>query len=262
MAYLLAWDTSTLQALVSLSQLTQGDAHLVDSVQMSAEAKHSENLLFTLDRMLSKNNLTMESISALGLGVGPGSFTGLRIGIATARGLLMAHPHLKCVSTSSLALLENQGLSIVQPEIKATDRILSLTHSTKTELYFRESELDPSSRHPRALSEWTGTLSETFDILRSNPKQDYILIEDSPIFWNESDLQTKKELETNGNLKRQITTKSTPEALHLVCSDLLIQGQLTKVENLVPNYARLSAPEKRLQELQRKDPDHSWKTLK
>jgi len=48
-------------------------------------------LLPALDRLLRERGLGFEDVSAIGVGIGPGSFTSVRIGIATARGLAQAH---------------------------------------------------------------------------------------------------------------------------------------------------------------------------
>ena len=49
--------------------------------------RHSAELLPELDRLLTAAGRRYEDIDAICIGVGPGTFTGLRIGIATARGL-------------------------------------------------------------------------------------------------------------------------------------------------------------------------------
>lgn len=52
----------------------------------------AENLLPQIDALLKKANVTIKDIQALAVGVGPGSFTGIRIAIATAKGLASVLP--------------------------------------------------------------------------------------------------------------------------------------------------------------------------
>ena len=48
---------------------------------------HAEILLPLIDRLLGRAGLTLAEISALAVAIGPGSFTGLRIGLSTVKGL-------------------------------------------------------------------------------------------------------------------------------------------------------------------------------
>ena len=51
---------------------------------------HSETLMPMIDRALTTCACTMEDITAIAVTVGPGSFTGLRIGMGTVKGLSLA----------------------------------------------------------------------------------------------------------------------------------------------------------------------------
>lgn len=51
---------------------------------------HSKRLLATLDRVMSECQVTWEAIDAIAISLGPGSFTGLRIGLSTVKGLSLA----------------------------------------------------------------------------------------------------------------------------------------------------------------------------
>ncbi len=51
---------------------------------------HSEKLLPMIDEVLKEAAITLRNVNAVALSIGPGSFTGLRIGLSTAKGLAMA----------------------------------------------------------------------------------------------------------------------------------------------------------------------------
>ena len=51
---------------------------------------HSERLMPLLDRVLAESGIEREEVEAVAVAAGPGSFTGLRIGVSTARGLAQA----------------------------------------------------------------------------------------------------------------------------------------------------------------------------
>jgi len=58
--------------------------------QLSSERAHASDLLPLLDRLLGELDRRPDTIEALFVGTGPGSYTGLRVGIATALGLARA----------------------------------------------------------------------------------------------------------------------------------------------------------------------------
>ena len=60
---------------------------LIGETRLERRAGHSEALLPHLDRMLREAALGPGDLTAIGVSAGPGSFTGLRVGIATAAGL-------------------------------------------------------------------------------------------------------------------------------------------------------------------------------
>lgn len=83
----LAWDTSTQEAVVSFGVLNadQKQIEFKDEIHLSAHSSHSEGLLWGIHELLSRNHLDIAQIDLYITGVGPGSFTGLRIGMTTAR---------------------------------------------------------------------------------------------------------------------------------------------------------------------------------
>ncbi len=58
-----------------------------DAARLAAPPDHSAELLPLLAELLERAGTEWEEVRALAVGVGPGTFTGLRIGVATARGL-------------------------------------------------------------------------------------------------------------------------------------------------------------------------------
>jgi tRNA threonylcarbamoyladenosine biosynthesis protein TsaB len=92
---LLAMDTATRRASVALCR---GEELLGEDIQ--EVTTHSEGLIALIDRVLRSAGHTVHEVEAVVCGRGPGSFTGLRIGLATAKGLcLAAGKPLVCVSS-------------------------------------------------------------------------------------------------------------------------------------------------------------------
>ena len=82
----LAVETSTLAGGVAL---VEGE-RLVAEYLLDVSVTHSERLLATIDHVLCDAGWTPRDVQGLAVAVGPGSFTGLRVGIGTVKGLALA----------------------------------------------------------------------------------------------------------------------------------------------------------------------------
>ena len=83
---ILALDSSGLVATVAIVE----DEQTVAEYTVNYKKTHSQTLLPMLDEIKKMIELDMKSIDAIAVTKGPGSFTGLRIGCATAKGLGLA----------------------------------------------------------------------------------------------------------------------------------------------------------------------------
>lgn len=87
---MLALDSSGLAASVALVEEKDGMAETVAEFTVNYKKTHSQTLLPMLDGMARMVELDLASVDAVAVAAGPGSFTGLRIGSATAKGLGLA----------------------------------------------------------------------------------------------------------------------------------------------------------------------------
>jgi len=83
---LLAMDTSTAQLGLALYDGTMVAAELI----WTSRARHTVELAPALSGLLNRTGLAMGDLTALGVAVGPGSFTSLRVGLAFVKGLALA----------------------------------------------------------------------------------------------------------------------------------------------------------------------------
>jgi len=79
-------DTSTAAGSVALVR----DRRLLGEINLATPEHHQERLLRSIDSLLDLAGLDISEVGALSVALGPGTFTGLRVGIATAKGLAVA----------------------------------------------------------------------------------------------------------------------------------------------------------------------------
>lgn len=97
---LLAVDTSTSQVGLALYD----GAQVIGEFAWRSSQRHTVELAPAISDMLKRCGLTMEDVSALGVALGPGSFTSLRVGLAMVKGLALAR-HVPLIGIPTLDIL-------------------------------------------------------------------------------------------------------------------------------------------------------------
>jgi tRNA threonylcarbamoyladenosine biosynthesis protein TsaB len=108
---LVAIETST--ELRSVALFEQG--HLVAETSVSAPTGHAEGLLPMLAALLDRHGWSARDVERWGVGVGPGTFTGVRVAVATAKGIALA-TGAELVGVTSLDALA-EGLEATEPTV-------------------------------------------------------------------------------------------------------------------------------------------------
>jgi len=104
MAIILNIETSTTNCSVSLSK--EGET-LVLKEDNNANYSHAESLHVFIDDVIKEAKLTLNDLDAIAVSKGPGSYTGLRIGVSAAKGLCFAL-NIPLISVSTLNALAHQ----------------------------------------------------------------------------------------------------------------------------------------------------------
>ena len=94
---LLAVDTSTAQVGLAVYDGVQ----VLGEYAWRSTQRHTVELAPAVASLLARSGLTMDNIQALGVALGPGSFTSLRVGLSLVKGLALAR-HLPIVGISTL----------------------------------------------------------------------------------------------------------------------------------------------------------------
>ena len=94
---ILAFETSAKAASVALMH----DGKLLGESYQNTGLTHSQTLMVMAQDLLKQLNLTAKDMDAVAVAAGPGSFTGVRIGVAAAKGFAWGR-EIPCVGTSTL----------------------------------------------------------------------------------------------------------------------------------------------------------------
>jgi tRNA threonylcarbamoyl adenosine modification protein YeaZ len=111
---ILAFDTATSRAIVAVG--TPAGA-LEGSTSWLVGYRHGESLLPTIERFLGEQGLARSGLVGIVAGTGPGAFTGLRVGLATAKGLShgLGIPLVGIPTATALLHAAGPGTVLLQP---------------------------------------------------------------------------------------------------------------------------------------------------
>ncbi|HKC49349.1 MAG TPA: tRNA (adenosine(37)-N6)-threonylcarbamoyltransferase complex dimerization subunit type 1 TsaB [Myxococcota bacterium] len=113
---LLALETSAERGGVALLE----NGALIGEADVAESERHAASLLVCLDALLTRTGRKLAEVERIALAIGPGSFTGLRIGLATALGLAFGTQRtLVPVPTLAALALQAEGASRVAPLVDA-----------------------------------------------------------------------------------------------------------------------------------------------
>ena len=145
---------------------------------------HSAFFMPTLQEILKKQNILIKDIDAIGVNIGPGSFTGIRAGITIAR-VLCQQTNTKLIGINSLKILskinENESKTIV------------ILDARKNRVYYAEFENNKTIIEP--------TLIEKDDLINKLDKSAYIITDKSiGEFLSEQNIKTIQYEENDQNI--------------------------------------------------------------
>ena len=231
---ILGIDTSTMAANVAVLE----DDKLICEYTINTKKTHSQKLMPMIENMLKFSDLDIKEIDAIAICVGPGSFTGLRIGMATAKA--MAH-------VNNIPLIGVNSLEILGANMDLCNRnICSILDAQRNQVYmnkyilkdYKITELEEISIKP---------IDELLEEISSS-NEDWVLV-------GEAVYKYKEKIEEISNITipspaNNITKAST---LCFVARDkMLANDQVYNCYNINPMYIRKSQAEEQYEEKQKR----------
>ena len=223
---ILAFETSAKAGSVAL---WQGGKLLAESYQNTG-LTHSQTLLSMAENMIKSCGLTPQDIQAVSVAAGPGSFTGVRIGVAAAKGFAWGL-EIPCCGVSTLeAMAENLGIY--------DGTVVCTMDARRNQVYnaiFRAEKgvLSPISQD-RAIS-----LEELSAQVTQIEGPIYLVGDGSVLTYN-----TLKDQIPNLILPPEHRQHQRAAGVAAVAEKMLLRGEICDAESLQPNYLRLSQAER------------------
>ncbi len=100
------------------------DGQLLDTEESGLGQNHARLITVFADKLLKRNNILPEELSAIAVSKGPGSYTGLRIGVSTAKGFCYA-ANIPLIAVGTLeAMAKHVALNAQQYQIPTSKPVL------------------------------------------------------------------------------------------------------------------------------------------
>lgn len=213
------------------------DGNILAQAYEQSGFTHSRTLLPMVDRILEWGGLTMAQVDVIAVAVGPGSFTGLRIGVATAKGL--AWPQDKdCAPCSTLE-------AMAWPLAHCVGTLIVCTMDARREQVYNALFLVEREGLRRLTPDRAISLQELGEELKQYESSKIVVGDGAQLCYNT--------LSAEG-----ISLELAPLHLRMqgawgvarAAEEMVQQGQLVKGNILVPQYYRLSQAERQRMENQ------------
>lgn len=229
---ILAIDTSATAASVAVMQ----EDKIIGEFFINTSLTHSQTLIPMAEQLLKNISLTVKDLDAVAVNAGPGSFTGVRIGVAAAKGIAFADD-LPCISVSTLQ-------SMAYNMLESDCIVCAVMDARCQQVYnalFRV--------NGKAVERLTDDRALSLDDL----KRELERIDEKIVLVGDGTAITEKYIGgllsnvTSAPLNKRIQTASSTA---MVASEMFKEGRTMSSEELMPVYLRLPQAQRELNKRQ------------
>lgn len=236
---ILSMDTATPCSAVALTSGTRKNGRVLASLSLTGNVTHSRRLLTTVDFLLQAAGLSWPQIDGIGVSLGPGSFTGLRIGMATAKGLAAA---------AEKALIGISSLDSLAAKCSTSRLICVVVDARKKEVY---TALYRCTREGLAerIGDITAVTPEKLGGIITEP---VLMIGDGAVLYGDLFKEMLGDLVL---FAPAMLHELSAASLGLLAGEKLVVDEALDVAEAVPLYIRSSDAELNLAQKKSKSPD-------
>ena len=130
MAKLLIIDTALEEAIVALSK----DGKIIAELTNKETHSHASFIQIAIANLLEQQQMAISELDAIAVTLGPGSYTGLRVGLATAKGIAYSLQK-PLIGLSTLTALANAVKQLVPNLIEPSSQIFAMIDARRMEVF-------------------------------------------------------------------------------------------------------------------------------
>lgn len=202
---------------------------LIEKIELNNGLTHSESLMPIIDEIFKKTNLQLKDINLIVCDIGPGSFTGIRIGVATAKAFSDSL-NINCVGVSSLEALAYN--------IKETGLICSIIDCKNDNCYYALYKLD-NNNYSCIISPKAETIENAISDFK-NYSEPIVFVGDGSIVYKDI---IKKSIQNS-----KFTDNNNIDTCNLGLSGLNLYNSGEYNSNVLPLYLKKPQAERQMEE--------------
>ena len=223
---ILALDSSSKTAGVCILQ----NGEVLFRQTLNQGLTHSQTLLPLVQAALKQAGLSLQDISALGVTAGPGSFTGLRIGLALVKGLALPLG----LPVAPVSALQARAAGCAEEGV-----LVAAMDARRGEVYW--AAFEKVGEECRRLSPDEASLpAEIFNRIDLLKKDAVFIGDGAQLCYNNGIIKGN----SGESVRARVAETDPAYGAALLAARLFVQGQLLPTEELRPNYIRLPQAER------------------
>lgn len=196
--------------------------NLIDEINLENGRTHSENLMPLVDEIIKRNGMDIKDVELLGCTVGPGSFTGIRIGVASIKPIAEVL-NIKVASVTSLEVLSKN--------VDDESNRVCLIDARNNQVYFGAFDKDSN-----LIMEYTAD-----DI---NTVLEQIKLDNITFIGNGAELHKDLIKTQFPNAKFSDNNKQSAKNVGLMTYKKYLENKLENADTIIPIYLRKSQAER------------------
>ena len=250
--YTLALETSSLWGSAALGRA----GTLLAEQSLERPRKHASDLLPVIDRLCRDADIEPAELREVYVSIGPGSFTGLRVGVTVARMLALAHG-ARVVAVPTLTVIAQNALEADDPP----ERVVVITDAKRRHVYTATFERQREGHIKRQVDGHTERQGDSYaesqadgytaltEPTEQDPAQLFAAEPPTCAILGSGATEHREAVESSG-LRVLPDSLSRPHArtVFALGTSLAQQGNYTAARELVPHYVRRVEAEERWEE--------------
>ena len=202
------------------------EARLIAEYRVDFQMRQAERLLPLMDALFKEAHVPLSDINAIAVSIGPGSFTSLRVGLATAKGLAIGRelPLFPIPTLEAFAL----------PFCHSDRAIIPMMVSRKDEIYWAMFAKDGGRMHPDSV----GTVESMLAVIR---QEEALFVGEGALLHQDKIIKNFKGRPLFPSIGLHVPLAASVAQMGLV---RLMNGETPSAEDIVPAYLHVLSPHK------------------